>query len=316
MGTPEFAVESLKAIHENGFTVSAVVTSCDKPAGRGMKLQESAVKVYAQEMGLKVLQPENMKSDAFSNELNAIDPDLQVVVAFRMLPESVWSLPKKGTINLHASLLPNYRGAAPINHAIMNGETKTGLTTFFIEKEIDTGNIILQKEVEILPDENAGELHDKLMIEGGKLVIETLNAIITGTVNPVSQRQLIGENETFKTANKIFKENCIVRWNDTAENVYNFIRGLSPYPAAWTTLKNKNGKELTVKLLRAGKSIENHNLRCATILSDNKTFFKVAVCDGFIDIIELQPEGKKQMKTGDWLNGFDVSNFSVKDPSF
>ncbi len=316
MGTPEFAVESLKAVYENGFQIAAVITACDKPGGRGRKLQESAVKVYAQKQGFKILQPENLKSESFIKELSDIRPDVQVVVAFRMLPEAVWSLPELGTINLHASLLPQYRGAAPINHAIINGETVTGLTTFFIEKEIDTGKIILQKEVEILPDENAGELHDKLKVEGARLLVETLEALIAGNIQSISQTKLLKPGESVKTANKIFKENCIIRWNDTAEHVHNFIRGLSPYPAAWTLLSDQYGKEISLKILKSEYIIETHGNHPGIIVSDNKSYLRFTVTNGYIHVLELQQEGKKRMKTGEWLNGFDISCRKTKDLSF
>jgi methionyl-tRNA formyltransferase len=316
MGTPEFAVESLKAIHESGFQIAAVITACDKPAGRGRKLQESAVKVYAQNKGFKVLQPENLKSESFLKDLSDINPDVQVVVAFRMLPEVVWALPEFGTINLHASLLPQYRGAAPINHAIINGESVTGLTTFFIEKEIDTGKIIMQREVAILPDENAGELHDKLMVEGGRLLVETLEALLAGNIQSISQTKLLIPGELVKTASKIFKENCIIRWNDTAEHVYNFIRGLSPYPTAWTLLEDQSGKQISLKIMKSVYLIEPHVYKPGTIISDNKSYLRFAVSDGYIQIIELQQEGKKKMKTHEWLNGFDISCCKTKDLSF
>jgi methionyl-tRNA formyltransferase len=316
MGTPEFAVASLKALNENGFNVVAVITSMDKPAGRGQKIQESEVKKYALSRGLIIMQPENLKNEAFLEELKTLKPDLQVVVAFRMLPESVWSLPKYGTINLHASLLPQYRGAAPINHVIMNGETKTGLTTFFIEKEIDTGNIILQQELDIDPEETAGELHDKMMLSGGKMLIDTINSVLEGNINIISQSRLINKNEPIKTANKIFKENCIIRWCDTVENIYNFIRGLSPTPTAWTILKEGTGKEIILKIFRTQKITESHSIKPGTIVSDHKGFFKIAASNGYIDIKELQPEGKKRMKTSEWLNGYKITGAHIKDLSF
>ncbi len=312
MGTPEFAVEGLKSLHENEFNIVAVITSPDKPAGRGQKTQESPVKKYAVQNGFKIMQPSNLKDKLFLEELSALQPDIQVVVAFRMLPESVWDLPKYGTLNLHASLLPHYRGAAPINHAIMNGETKTGLTTFFIEKEIDTGFIIKQMEIDILPDETAGELHDKLMYEGSKLLIDTVNLVITGQISPVSQKHMINENEIIKTANKIFKEDCLINWNYGVKKNYDFIRGLSPYPTARTILTDSNGKETLLKIYKTEMIFETHQLSPGTIQSDNKTFLRIAVSDGFINVTELQPEGKKMMKTNEWLNGFDISNNKVK----
>lgn len=304
-GTPDFAVESLKVLHESGYNIIAVMTAPDKPAGRGRKLQQSAVKKYALQNNLNILQPANLKNEVFISELKSLNADLQVVVAFRMLPEVVWSMPKNGTINLHASLLPQYRGAAPINHAIINGETETGVTTFFIEKEIDTGNIIAQKEVEILPDENAGKLHDKLMETGGQLIAETVEAIMNGTVKAISQKEF-AENETLKSAPKIFKDDCKINWQQSVKKLHDFIRGLSPYPAAWTIITNVEDKPLTLKIYKAIPEPEKHTYDSGKILSDNKSFLKIAVKDGFINISELQIQGKKRMSVKDLLNGFDI----------
>jgi len=307
MGTPDFAVESLKSLHKSGFNIVCVITAPDKPAGRGKVLQSSAVKKYAIENNLHLLQPTNLKNELFINELKELNADLQVVVAFRMLPEIVWAMPKSGTINLHASLLPDYRGAAPINHVVINGETKTGVTTFFIEKAIDTGKIILQKEVDILPDENAGQLHDKLMIVGGKLIVKTVDAIINNNVKPVSQ-QKVAVSE-LKSANKIFKQDCEINWKQKTEYIYNFIRGLSPYPAAWFKITDKNKKILTIKVFSVEKIIENHSNITGKIFSDNKTYIKISSSDGFINITDLQVQGKKRMSIKNLLNGFDISQY-------
>lgn len=310
MGTPDFAVESLKILYEKGVKILAVVTAPDKPAGRGRKIRESAVKKYALSEGLKVLQPHNLKSDDFIAELKNLNADLYVVVAFRMLPEVVWNMPKYGTVNLHASLLPQYRGAAPINHAVINGETKTGVTTFFIEKEIDTGNIIAQKEVEILPDETAGELHDKLMLVGGELILKTVTDIMNKAVNPIPQSELAANTE-IKPAPKIFKDDCKIEWNRRTDKIYNFIRGLSPYPAAWTILENSQ-KTLILKIFRADKITEKHSLIPGEIVSNNKNYLKIAAADGFLDVKELQLQGKKPMRVNDLLNGFDISAYKIK----
>jgi len=313
MGTPDFAVESLKVLYENGFNIVGVITAPDKPAGRGKKIQMSAVKKYALENNLRLLQPTNLKNALFLSQLTDIQADLQIVVAFRMLPEAVWAMPKYGTINLHASLLPQYRGAAPINHAIINGETKTGVTTFFIEKEIDTGNIIFQEEVPVLPDENAGQLHDKLMIIGGKLIKKTVEALINKEISAVSQNKLISNAGEIKSAPKIFKDDCKINWHNKTQTVYNFIRGLSPYPAAWTEIADKNGKHFTLKIYKTEKISETHSHNPGTLISDNKTFIKITTSDAYINISELQLQGKKRMNIKDLLNGFDISGFVIVD---
>jgi len=309
MGTPDFAVESLKSLHENEFNIVGVITAPDKPAGRGKKIQESAVKKYALENNLRILQPTNLKNDLFLAQLGALKADLQVVVAFRMLPELVWAMPKYGTINLHASLLPNYRGAAPINHAIMNGETKTGITTFFIEKEIDTGKIIFRKEVDISVNENAGQLHDKLMYTGGELIVKTVDAIIEDKIDAMSQISLMDENAEIKSANKIFKPDCEINWNQNIDTVYNFIRGLSPYPTAWFEITSKEGKFKTFKVFATEKIFEKHSLKPGSILSDNKSEIKVAVNNGFLKLTDIQLQGKKRMPVRDLLNGFDIEAY-------
>ncbi|MCF6184291.1 MAG: methionyl-tRNA formyltransferase [Bacteroidales bacterium] len=309
MGTPDFATESLRMLHTKGFNIVSVITAPDKPAGRGRKLQESAVKKYAVANNIHILQPTNLKSETFIKELENLKADLQVVVAFRMLPETVWSMPKFGTVNLHASLLPQYRGAAPINHAIINGENKTGVTTFFIEKEIDTGNIIFKKEIEILPDENAEELHNKLMTIGGKLIIKTVEAIMNNTVKIISQKELLKDAEIIKPAPKIFKNDCEINWGNSTNQIYNFIRGLSPYPAAYTNIANE--KHFILKIFKAERNIEKHTFKSGNIISDNKSFIRITTADGYIDIKELQLQGKKRMQVKEFLNGFDISGYQI-----
>lgn len=295
MGNPEFAVASLKAICEAGFEVVAVITGPDKPAGRGLKMNQSPVKEFASEHGLKVLQPEKLKNPMFIEELKNLKPDLGVVIAFRMLPEVVWSLPRLGTINLHASMLPQYRGAAPINWAIINGEKETGLTTFFLKHEIDTGKLIFSEKVAIGPDETAGELHDRMMLVGANLILKTLKAIEVGNFPQVEQV----DNGNLKAAPKIYKETCQIDWNKTAAEVHNRIRGLSPHPTAFTIV---NGKIL--KVFRSGKEEASHNITPGTFIKDGKEVLKVAVADGFIHLIEVQPEGRKRMAVSEFLRGY------------
>lgn len=302
MGTPDFAVGILDEILNKGYEVVGVITAADKPAGRGQKLNESAIKKYALEKGLPILQPTNLKSEDFLKQLKELNANLQVVVAFRMLPKVVWDMPKFGTFNLHASLLPDYRGAAPINWAIINGEEKTGVTTFFLDEKIDTGQIILQQETDILPNETAGELHDKLMVLGAKTVIETLNIIEKNQV--VTKNQPV---EDTKTAYKLNKENCRIDWNNSTQKVYDHIRGLHPYPSAWSLL-NHNGKELNVKIYSAEKEIINHSNLIGKIITDNKKELKVATKDGYIKILEMQLPGKKRMEMHEILNGMSFNN--------
>lgn len=302
MGTPDFAVGILDEILNKGYEVVGVITAADKPAGRGQKLSESAIKKYALEKGLPILQPTNLKSEDFLKQLKELNANLQVVVAFRMLPKMVWDMPKFGTFNLHASLLPDYRGAAPINWAIINGEEKTGVTTFFLDEKIDTGQIILQQETDILPNETAGELHDKLMVLGAKTVIETLNIIEKNQV--VTKNQPV---EDTKTAYKLNKENCRIDWNNSTQKVYDHIRGLHPYPSAWSLL-NHNGKELNVKIYSAEKEIINHSNLIGKIITDNKKELKVATKDGYIKILEMQLPGKKRMEMHEILNGMSFNN--------
>lgn len=305
MGTPEFAVESLKAIVEVGYNVVGVITMPDKAVGRGYKLQPSAVKQYALSKGLNVLQPASLKDPLFLEELKALRADLQIVVAFRMLPEVVWNMPPLGTFNLHASLLPQYRGAAPINWALINGEQETGVTTFFLSHEIDTGHIIFREKTSILEEDNAGSLHDRLMAMGAKLVTRTVDAIVEGNVSTLSQSELVDENAVLKTAPKIFSETCRIDWDRTATDVCNLIRGLSPYPAAWTELTTNEGEgPYRFKLFAAEMVVEEHSLPAGTIRTDNKSYLEVGVADGFIRIKELQMQGKKRMLTAVFLNGF------------
>lgn len=299
MGTPDFAVETLRAIVEADYKVVGVITAPDRPAGRGRKLQESAVKKYALEQDLRVLQPTNLKSEEFLNELKELNPNLQVVVAFRMLPEVVWKFPEYGTFNLHASLLPQYRGAAPINWAVINGETTTGVSTFFIDEKIDTGEMILQKEVEISPGDNAGLLHDKLMKAGANLVIETLELIKEGKVKTEPQREA-GE---LRTAHKLTKDNTKINWDLPIDDIYNFVRGLSPYPAAWTSLINGNN-ELTAKIYKVEKELQDHDLETGKIIQEGKEV-RVAVKKGFLKLQEIQLPGKRKMEVKDLLNGYN-----------
>ena len=297
MGTPDFAVAILDALVKATYNVVGVITAPDKPAGRGRKIQESAVKKYALENNLTILQPTNLKSEDFIKELQNLNANLQVVVAFRMLPKVVWQMPKYGTFNLHASLLPDYRGAAPINWALINGESKTGVTTFFIDEKIDTGNIILQEEVSISDTEIVGELHDKLMHLGSKLVVKTVEQIQLNTVKTVKQHEI-----EEKPAPKIFNETCKINWNDSLNNIYNLIRGLNPYPAAWTTLVNNN-EVIKVKIYNIQKEIENHQYKPGTLIS-TKNEIKVAVNGGYIKIESLQLSGKRRMDSKSLLNGY------------
>ncbi len=302
MGTPEFAVGILDTIVKAHYEVVGVITAVDKPAGRGQKIKYSAVKEYALEHNLKLLQPANLKDESFLTELKSLDANLQVVVAFRMLPEVVWRMPKLGTFNLHASLLPNYRGAAPINWAIINGEKKTGVTTFFIDDKIDTGAMILSREIEIGANENVGELHDKLMILGSEAVAVTLAQIESGNVSTTIQQ----DNPDIKTAYKLNRENCKIDWAKPAAEIYNLIRGLSPYPAAWCLFKDK-GEEWSVKIYEAEVIYESHNYQTGTIITTKKDI-SVAVQDGFIRIISLQFPGKKKMQSNELLNGIAFSD--------
>jgi methionyl-tRNA formyltransferase len=301
MGTPEFAVGILNTIIKNNYNVVGVITAADKPAGRGQKLKYSAVKEFALANNLTLLQPTNLKDETFLSELKALNANLQIVVAFRMLPKVVWEMPSLGTFNLHASLLPNYRGAAPINWAIINGETKTGVTTFFIDDKIDTGAMILSSEIEIEETENAGQLHDRLMDLGSNTVIDTLKLIEKGNVTTIIQT----ENADIKTAYKLNKENCKIDWTKPASEINNLIRGLSPYPAAWCFFGDKN-EEWNVKIYEAKVIVEDHNYAIGHLICTKKEM-KVAVANGYIQVLNLQFPGKKRMTTAELLNGISFT---------
>tara|TARA_R110000850_G_scaffold150497_1_gene273123 strand:+ start:20223 stop:21170 length:948 start_codon:yes stop_codon:yes gene_type:complete len=301
-GTPEFAVATLQALIQAGKNVVAVVTAPDRPAGRGRTLKQSDVKNYALSQNIQVLQPTNLKSGEFQSDLEALQPDLQIVVAFRMLPEAVWSLPTEGTFNLHASLLPQYRGAAPINWAIINGEKKTGVTTFFIDDKIDTGEIILQKEITIEPEDTAGSLHDKLMKLGSKAVLETVGMIENNNVKTQIQKN----SEDLKTAYKLHTENTKIDWDQSISTIHNKIRGLSPYPAAWSFLINDT-KEVVVKILKSTPVTDAHSLETGDITTTKKDIL-VAVKGGYLRIEEIQLPGKKKMDARALLNGYTFEN--------
>lgn len=307
MGTPEFAVASLQQLVEGGYNVVGVVTAPDRPAGRGHKVRPSAVKEYALSQNIPLLQPVKLRDPEFLNELRAWNADLQIVVAFRMLPEAVWDMPRLGTFNLHGSLLPQYRGAAPIHWAVINGEKETGVTTFFLDHEIDTGKIILQKRTPIDETDDTGVIHDRLMELGAELVVETVDALLKGDIKGIAQDHLV-EGE-LKGAPKLFRDNCRINWNQSVERIYNFIRGLSPYPTAWSSMYVPTQKEtVDVKILRSEKIEKGHNHKIGTILTDGKEYIHVAVVDGFIAIKELQLPGKKRLKVDELLRGYDMSN--------
>ncbi len=313
MGTPDFAVESLKALVEGGYNVVGVVTMPDKPIGRhGSVLQASPVKQYAIEKGLKVLQPVKLKDEAFVEELRSLNADLQIVVAFRMLPEVVWNMPRLGTFNLHASLLPQYRGAAPINWAVINGDTETGITTFFLQHEIDTGRVIQQVKVPISDTDNVGDVHDRLMMLGGQLVVETVDNIINGTVTSVEQDDMLAEGEDLRPAPKIFHDTCRIDWKGmNMKQIYDFIRGLSPYPAAWTELVNGD-KVLSVKIFEAEKiPADSSQYNRGAILTDGKSEVKVAVDGGYVRVKTMQIAGKKKMQTEEFLRGYKFADDAV-----
>ncbi len=310
MGTPEFAVYPLKLLIEKNYNIVGVITAPDKPAGRGRKVKSPAVKEYAQSKNIPVLQPTNLKEEVFLEELKNLHADLQIVVAFRMLPELVWNMPELGTFNLHASLLPDYRGAAPINWAIMNSEKTTGVTTFFLDHKIDTGDIIMQREVKIGEDETAGELHDKLMYEGGKLVVDTVDAIIIGNAATQKQEKLTSDNGNLHPAPKIYKEDCRIDWGKDVDRVYNHIRGLSPYPAAWCQIADGDNYSNTVKIFQAEKKMQKHEFEPGKIISDNREEILVAAKNGFIIVKELQLAGKKRLNSKEFLKGFpNIQNF-------
>jgi len=309
MGTPDFAVGILDALHGSIHEITAVVTVADKAAGRGQKLKESAVKIYAQANNLTILQPEKLKDEHFLAQLKELQADLFVVVAFRMLPKEVWKMPAFGTINLHASLLPNYRGAAPINWAIINGDEETGVTTFFIDEAIDSGKIIEQEKVKISSNTNAGELHDELMSVGAELTLKTVSAISQQTHTVIDQDKFDGKD--FKMAAKIFKEDCEISWDETVENVHNKIRGLSPYPAAWTKLKNTKKNEILLVKLFASKPIENNGISLTGNLQENADGIFFPCKNGFICITELQVEGKRRMTYKEFLAGNEIKDWEL-----
>lgn len=304
MGTPEFAVESLKRLVEGGYNIVGVITMPDKPMGRhGSVLQQSPVKQYAVSQGLKVLQPEKLKNEEFVVELRSLNADLQIVVAFRMLPEVVWSMPRLGTFNLHASLLPQYRGAAPINWAVINGDTETGITTFFLKHEIDTGEIIDQVRVPIADTDNVEVVYERLMRLGGDLVLKTVDAILEGSVKTIPQEELAQVGE-LRPAPKIFKETCRIDWTIGVKRIYDFVRGLSPYPAAWTELYQEGADPIMLKIFETEKLFCEHSLAPGTIVTDCKTYFKIASSDGYVNVLSLQLAGKKRMEINDFLRGY------------
>ena len=302
-GTPEFAVASLEGLINEGYNIAGVVTAPDKPAGRGRHTKSSPVRQYALEKGLHLMQPGNLKDPGFLKELKDLGPDLQVVVAFRMLPVEVWSLPPLGTFNLHASLLPSYRGAAPINWAIINGEKETGVTTFFINDKIDTGNIISFRSTIIEPEETAGELHDRLMKSGADLVTETVSAIAGHKVTAIPQEKLMPPEQEIRKAPKIYHDQCRINWDDKVANIHNFIRGLSPQPGAFTFFTSADGKTQYIKVYKSIPEYKIHSLNTGQIITDHKTYLKVAASDGFIHISEIQPAGRKTLSIADFLRG-------------
>lgn len=311
MGTPDFAVLPLKKLVEAGHNIVGVVTNPDKPAGRGQQLQESAVKKYALQAGLKILQPERFRDENFLKELAGLKADLQLVVAFKMLPECVWNMPPLGTVNLHASLLPDYRGAAPINWAVINGEKISGVTTFLLKHEIDTGNLIFQEKVTITDEMTAGELHDELMLKGADLLLKTVEAIETDNYRLVDQTALLEGRQAIH-APKIFKDDMKVNWNNPLESIYNHIRGLSPFPAAWTELQhNTSGTLLTLKIFKTEKLSRKHDHKVGDIMTDGKKTFDVFVDGGLLRIRELQLSGKKRMITEEFLRGFRLEEYHL-----
>jgi len=308
MGTPDFAVASLDILVKNNYTIVGVITAPDKPAGRGQQLQQSAVKKYAIKKKLNILQPEKLKAPEFLSELKALNADLQIVVAFRMLPEVVWNMPALGTFNLHGSLLPQYRGAAPINWAVINGEKETGVTTFFLQHEIDTGNIIFREKTDIQENDTAGDIHDKLMHIGANLVLKTVKAIEENNYPQTAQSVYIAQGEQEKHAPKIFKEDCKIDWTKTATAIHNHIRGLSPYPTAFTELISPDGKSYPIKIFKTLKEEIGHTYSIGSIQTDQKTYIKVAVTNGYISICDLQLAGKKRLPTAEFLRGFELNN--------
>lgn len=309
LGTPDFAVESLDRLYKGGYNIVGVVTMPDKPAGRGHKMFESPVKLYAKEHGLKLMQPVKLKDPVFVDQLRGLDADLFIVIAFRMLPEVVWQMPRLGTFNLHASLLPKYRGAAPINWAVINGDTETGVTTFFLKHEIDTGDIIRQEKIEILPEDNVGSVHDKLMHLGAALTLDTVEHIIAGYLQPIPQEILIGGTEP-TPAPKIFKDTCRIDWTKSTESIHNLVRGLSPYPAAWTELTYSDDNALSIKVyettLTSPESAPEGSAPGTIAIEGSRMWGNAS--DGWVEILRLQPQGKKAMATADFLRGARLAN--------
>ena len=303
MGTPDFAVASLTALVDRGYNIVGVVTAPDKPAGRGQKIQQSSVKIYALEHNLHVLQPEKLKDEHFVTDLKSLNPDLQVIVAFRMLPEVVWKLPAMGTFNLHGSLLPRYRGAAPLNWAIMNGDTESGVTTFLLKQEVDTGNILFWEKVPVTPDETVGELHDQLMVTGAELVVKTVDALAEGIAIPIPQERLEIDPQRLH-APKIFKEDCRIDWSLEVTKNHNKVRGLSPYPTAWTELSAPSKENISLKIFRTIPEIATHSFEPGTIFSDHKKWLKIACANGYLFVTDLQLAGKKRMSVEEFLRGF------------
>jgi len=306
MGTPEFAVSSLEALFKSNYTIVGVVTAPDRPAGRGQQLRESAVKAYAMKQHLKILQPSNLKDPEFINELEELNANLQIVVAFRMLPEAVWKMPALGTFNLHASLLPNYRGAAPINWAIINGESESGLTTFYINENIDTGDIIMQERMNIGESETAGELHDRMMEKGSQLVLRTVQAIERNETSTINQSSLLDNSEN-KPAPKINKDTCKINWNDNIDSVYNMVRGLSPYPGAFTHLITPSGENIMLKIFQMEKEY-NSESKPGSLITDGKNNISIEAVEGSLKLLEVQIAGKKRNSVVDFLRGFNIDN--------
>ncbi|MBE6328766.1 MAG: methionyl-tRNA formyltransferase [Bacteroidales bacterium] len=306
MGTPDFAVEPLRELVENGYNIVGCITMPDKQAGRGHKVQFSPVKEYALSKNIPLLQPEKLKDEQFLNALREWNADLQIVVAFRMLPEVVWSMPRLGTFNLHASLLPQYRGAAPINWAIINGEKETGITTFFLTHEIDTGKIILQERIAISPNDNVGLIHDKLMHLGAKLVTQTVDKLLDGSAETIDQSAFYQSEDELKSAPKIFKETCKIDFNKTAEEIHNFVRGLSPYPAAWCNLRLPSGETIAAKVYETEICNDTDSEKIGAIETDKKRFLKISVQGGKISIKSIQIPGKKRLAIDEFLRGFKI----------
>lgn len=309
-GTPEFAVASLDILVKQGYNIVGIVTAPDKPAGRGLEIKMSAVKEYAHSKNLRVLQPENLKSEEFLAQMKELKPNLGIVVAFRKLPKEVWSMPSLGFFNLHASLLPHYRGAAPINWAIINGEKESGVSTFFLDDEIDTGKIILRAKENIKEDDTAGELYERLMKDGADLTFKTVRAIESGNYTPEDQSTLLKPNEKIKAAPKIFKDDCRINWKKSAEDVHNFIRGLSPYPTAWTEIR-KGNEILPLKIFKSTKEVAPHTVQSGDIVEEKGRAIKIAVKDGFVHVLELQLAGRKKMNIEEFLRGFSFEGWKI-----